>query len=588
MFLTPQPSPEQNAMRPEQPRQPSFSGVFEAGTGKQYNIGHVSGEHVHLGTDTHLLSHLPYAKGAAFNSREREHEPFCLDGTRVDILKTIAEWADTPTKSILWLNGWAGTGKSTIARTVAREFDTQSRLAASFFFSGVDEQNGGGAGQEADFFVTTVACQLANMDPGLKMKIEDVVRRYPLITTQTLSAQWRRLVLGPLVGFLEGYDGRPMVVVVDALDLGPEEKDVGLIVRLLGGISDASEGRVLVLLVARPDASVREAIGCVNHREVRLQDVPKAVIDADISLFVADEFEKIPKHVKKEIDWPWVMNISGIVADANGIFIWAEIACQHIRRARHRDIAADRKSKPQRELDRIYADVFNRSISREWDESQRVKHCSSVRSILGAIFLLQVPVSAGALSSFLRREDVESVLENFHSILDIPTDPIQVIRLHHPSLRKYLFDKERCGSSYFLVEEDYHRRLVQKCLTVMSEGLNEPQWAIPLPLGDQGKEGTEREMLHIPLELQYASCYWVYHAQHGKKKLLKEEKIGEMVNRFLQKYMLKWLSLLHVMGKVSMCVKMIERFESIVVGQSPVVTCLLDEARQFQSDHGSA
>ena len=38
-------------------------------------------------------------------------------------------------KCIFWLNGMAGTGRSTIARTVARAFYDQGRLGASFFFS---------------------------------------------------------------------------------------------------------------------------------------------------------------------------------------------------------------------------------------------------------------------------------------------------------------------------------------------------------------------------------------------------------------------------------------------------------------------
>jgi SpoVK/Ycf46/Vps4 family AAA+-type ATPase len=54
----------------------------------------------------------------------------------------------------------AGTGKSTIARTVARACLDDGRLGASFFFS-----RGGGERETTPSFVTTIARQLARLSP---------------------------------------------------------------------------------------------------------------------------------------------------------------------------------------------------------------------------------------------------------------------------------------------------------------------------------------------------------------------------------------------------------------------------------------
>ncbi|KAG4427607.1 hypothetical protein IFR05_016910, partial [Cadophora sp. M221] len=83
-----------------------------------------------------LLLHLPYATEAPFNSYIRQQESTCHPDTRVGLLQEIYDWCDGHDKRcIFWLNGLAGTGKSTIARTIARRYSEQGHLGASFFFS---------------------------------------------------------------------------------------------------------------------------------------------------------------------------------------------------------------------------------------------------------------------------------------------------------------------------------------------------------------------------------------------------------------------------------------------------------------------
>jgi len=48
---------------------------------------------------------------------------------KVEVLKRIRAWTGGDDKRhIFWLSGWAGAGKSTIARTVARENYDKNRL----------------------------------------------------------------------------------------------------------------------------------------------------------------------------------------------------------------------------------------------------------------------------------------------------------------------------------------------------------------------------------------------------------------------------------------------------------------------------
>ena len=115
----------------------------------------------------------------------------------------------------------AGTGKSTIAHTVARDYFEQGRLAASFFFS-----RGGGDAGNASKFITTIAIQLAVHIPPVERHIWDAITACSMIASQSLADQWRQLVLRPLLK-LEGNDTYPSyVMIIDALDEGEDENDI--------------------------------------------------------------------------------------------------------------------------------------------------------------------------------------------------------------------------------------------------------------------------------------------------------------------------------------------------------------------------
>lgn len=60
----------------------------------------------------------------------------CLGGTRTDLLLELEGWLeDEQSQCMFWLNGLAGTGKSTIAQTFAEITFTEGKLGASFFCS---------------------------------------------------------------------------------------------------------------------------------------------------------------------------------------------------------------------------------------------------------------------------------------------------------------------------------------------------------------------------------------------------------------------------------------------------------------------
>jgi hypothetical protein len=137
------------------------------------------------GLDSDLLYHLPYAVEAPFNSYAKQDSSTCLPNTRVSLLEEIYNWVDSEDKQcIFWLNSLAGTGKSTIARTVARRYFEQKRLGASFFFS----RGGGDVGYAGKFF-TSIAVQLAYNAPSLRRYISEAAEEQIDIINHSLRDQ---------------------------------------------------------------------------------------------------------------------------------------------------------------------------------------------------------------------------------------------------------------------------------------------------------------------------------------------------------------------------------------------------------------
>ena len=329
-----------------------------------------------------MLNELPHVVDAAAQSKFNEGKPTCLDATRVDLLHRIETWAnDAHGKYLFWLNGMAGTGKSTIARTVAHRFDSQERLGASFFFSRDKED----LSTTSQFF-STIAYQLANFSPTLKRAISQAMQKERDITRLATSIQWKQLILQPLEAC---KFQRSIIIVIDALDECKDQAAVGDILRLLTQAKGLSNVRLRVFVTARPESHIRQSFDDLHESvyRVNLHDIDA---DNDISNFVRHELGEIQKERPGlDADWPGEENIEDLTQRANGLFIYAATACRFIgprtspRRIRQQRLSlilnagGDRlgaktsgRSSTQ-ELDIMYTQIVMQSVAGDYDEDEK-------------------------------------------------------------------------------------------------------------------------------------------------------------------------------------------------------------------------
>lgn len=185
----------------------------------------------------------------------------------MDLLREIYDWADGQDERRISLNGLAGTGKSTIARTVACKWYTEGYLGASFFFS-----RGGGDVGHTGKFVTSIAAQLASSIPTINRFICDAIREHSDITSRPLHDKWQQLVLRPLLKPRGNNYCASYVVVIDALDECGDE-NIQVILQFLSDARSLERVRLRIFLRSRPEVPIRHRfnqISQVEHRDVVL------------------------------------------------------------------------------------------------------------------------------------------------------------------------------------------------------------------------------------------------------------------------------------------------------------------------------
>ena len=141
------------------------------------------------------------------------------------MLDEVESWArDFDKSSVFWLNGLAGTGKSTIAQTLAERLFAEGNLEASFFCSrDFKDRN------DLHLIILTLAFQLAQKYPELRSHLMSLLRSNPDVVHESLTIQMQKLITEPLQ-----ESGVSTVIVIDALDECKDDEPSSAIVSLLG------------------------------------------------------------------------------------------------------------------------------------------------------------------------------------------------------------------------------------------------------------------------------------------------------------------------------------------------------------------
>ncbi|TFK71088.1 hypothetical protein BDN72DRAFT_895937 [Pluteus cervinus] len=139
----------------------------------------------------------------------------CMNDTKVVTLADIHIWAHSTEQPVFWLYGPAGTGKSTIAATVASQLTTAGKLAA-FYTCRRDNS----ALSNPLQLLRNICYRLALVYRPFGQQVARVIESDPHFGSgaDTISSLFQKLLKQPLSLLTDKPTLVPFVIVIDALD----------------------------------------------------------------------------------------------------------------------------------------------------------------------------------------------------------------------------------------------------------------------------------------------------------------------------------------------------------------------------------
>ncbi|THH09588.1 hypothetical protein EW146_g8640, partial [Bondarzewia mesenterica] len=515
----------------------------------------------------------PVPRHASARYDQHDQRVVCEDETRLETLATVYRWLkpddprletlpealqDTSQVQVFWLNGLAGTGKSTIAQTVAYwcydETPAKNFLGASFFCSRDSEER-----SDASMVFSTISYQLCFFNRDFQKEVADIPDHTSLAYAN-VATQLQRLIVEPLRAVKARADFPPCVVIIDALD---ECKDGDTVTNILRALSRYIPGNELAplkfLITSRPVHSVRGGFletGLIKQtQKLVLHEISPELTDRDIERYLIKKLDAVARRCNISRPWPSQEKINSLVKKASGLFIFAATAVKFLdaEEEMHPEEqltlllesteAVISRDSPYKHLDALYLQVLGAEFSKRKVHLRR-------KMVLGTLILIRDRLSPTSLEKLMGLDAgvVRATLKHLHSLVAVPdSSDTQVIRLIHPSFRDFIVDRSRCHDADVAVDARIqHKVIAKRCLDVMMKSLRRDICFIgdPSKLNIDVPDLIARVHKYIPPHLQYACRHWAFHVHYADF----DDELVNTLHNFCSKSLLNWLEVLSLLG----------------------------------------
>ena len=489
------------------------------------------------------------AYGAGYQHGNRRG---CLRGTRETVLDEIESWTrDFDKCPVFWLNGLAGTGKSTIAQTFAERVFADGLLGASFFCSRDFEDR-----SDLRFIFPTLAFQLAQKYPDFRSHLVPLLQSNPDVVHESLYGQMEKLIVEPLKSI-----DTSIVIVIDALDECTDDEPQSAILSVMGRLVEEIPN-VKFFITGRPEPRIKSGFRLELLRPLTdvfiLHDVEPSLIDSDIRLFLRYELSELAR--RRNVDgWPSDEHINLLCHRAGGLFVYAVATVKFLDSkfflpTKQLEMIANfpentahegkTQFQPDKTLDSLYLWILHETFN-----ADNPVIFANFQSIIGTVMLVVNPLPPSAIAELvgLETEEVMLYLTSIQSLLTLNEDPNLPVRPFHKSFPDFITDPSRCVDGRFYISpRSLHFKLAMNCLGVMNSSLEQNLLSFPnYALNSEVEDLPMRIKDCITVALQYACQSWHNHLTETRGDV---SDITSSLLFFLEEKFLAWLETVSVLG----------------------------------------
>jgi len=425
----------------------------------------------------------------------------CDPGTRKQLLEEIMNWIcdiSEGSPSFFWLSGDPGVGKSAVTASTAQECKRRKILWAQFFINRNDATT-----TDPQLYFPSIVKQMSEHKHSVGKAIQNILKEQPDYMKDEMAVQARELFLRAVRVASESDPGKPIAIVIDALD-ETDVKRLNDTAEIFSRILVDLPCNVKVFISSRVENVIRNNFA--PHPRARNIHLSAGNSIEEVTQFLETKVRKI--MAEYEIKWSeWGQErMRKLCSQASGLFIWAVTAIEYIRSEIEEsgreclDVILDELNENGMDnINMLYLTILKRTSRNETDAWQTQRF----RRIVGAILVQQTPTSIEDLQGLLELKnpktgkavDVEHFVRRLRTLLVAGVGEIKgrTIPRVHKSFADFI-TLPKAGEFRVDMTESHGELALQSIHRLVR------LWP-----------GSGEELGELPPQLRYAASHWSSH-----------------------------------------------------------------------------
>ena len=455
----------------------------------------------------------------------------CLPNTRVDLLKDVGTWLGKNgpgEESTAWVYGYAGSGKSAMLNSIAKNLE-DTRIPFTVFTCKRDDA------QRSDVqrILPTICYDLTQFYDDYRGVISNIVSQPKgrSISTGDVASQ-SELLFGEspsykVISPAGGRRPRVHVILIDALDECKDSHQRCALAEFLRVLAQMVPW-IKVIITSRHESDIAKVL---TDNSVHRIDINAAGwnTSADIRLFIEERSEKLKLSLSRN-------QVDRFQAKASGLFIWCSTVFRYIEDSKKdkTDLVEDilkgqspsSKENPHAPLYLLYQHVLNNAVSGVSDRKM-------METVLSVVAATRRPLSASAITDILypveerkgKKVWVENIIKSLFSILYVE-ERTNAVRACHLSVLEFISGMMSGGVPTLTTSvtpcfahgvKETHTRIFDGCFAIMERDLRfnicglEDSFLLNKDVPDL----PDRISANVAEALQYAASFWASHLEQA-------------------------------------------------------------------------